>query len=279
MQLIHFLRSLTSIARMGLALVMVALTLLGSAHRAAAASNPVITPYGSGFKFHATNSVAVEWWVEAGTKPPVYDANGNLVFPSGSRAASMAGGSSSTTFDTWISGLAPNTFYYYILRAGSSSSQGTLGTTLHRNVTVIFNAITVTDDSDSTGQGELTYNFKVNGVYRSALTFHRATNSGDTFNLNRSVSNLLDGGASIPVQVEVQDDDCEFSTCVMEPPDFKSGSNSDNDWTTATTKIDFFNPESNSFTKTVPYSAKINLGSYNYLGFKGTVTVNVSYFA
>jgi hypothetical protein len=273
MQLIHFPRSLAGLARASLAFIMLALALLGNAHPAAAASNPIITPAGSGFKFHATNSTPVEWWVEAGTKPPVYDANGNLVFPSGSRVANLAGGASSTNFDTFIGGLAPNTFYYYILRAGSSSSQGTLGTTLHRSVTVNFNSITVTNDSDSTGQGELTYNFKVNGVYRPGLTFYRATSSGDTFNPGKSVTNLIDGGATIPLQVEVQDDDGSFSTCVMDPPDFKYGSNSDNDWTTATAKIDFTVYQANSFNKTVPYSADI------YVGFKGTAVVSVSYFA
>jgi hypothetical protein len=273
MHLVHFPRSLTSIARVGLALVMVALTLLGSAHRVAAASTPVITRAGSGFKFHATNSTPVEWWVEAGAKPPVFDANGNLVFPSGSRVANLAGGASSTNFDTFIGGLAPNTFYYYILRAGSSSSQGQLGVTLHRTVTVSFNSITVTNDSDSTGKGELTYNFKVNGVYRSALDFYRATSSGETFNPNKFVTNLLDGGATMPLAVEVQDDDCEFSTCVISPPDFRSGSDSDNDWTTATAKIDFTVHQDNSFSMTVPYSASI------YVGFKGAAVVSVSYFA
>ena len=137
-------------------------------------------------------------------------------------------------------------------------------------MTVSFNSITVTNDSDSSGKGELTYNFKVDGVYRSALTFFRGTSSPETFNPNRSV-NLVDGRATIPFLVEVQDDDCDFSTCVMEPPDFRSGSNSDHDWATAGNSIVFTNDNSNSISKTVPYSVN------SFVGFNGTVLVSVSY--
>jgi hypothetical protein len=271
MQLIHFPRSLTGLARAGLAFVMVALTLLGSARSAAAASTPVINRVGSGFEFHVKNSTAVTWTVQAGTKAPVFDANANLSFPSGSNVVGRSSnGIAQTSFDPFIGGLIPNTTYYYLLVAGGASSSGTLGTTLHRSVTVSFNTITVTNDSDSSGKGELTYNFKVDGVYRSGLTFFRGTSSPDTFNPNRS-QNVFDGRATIPFLVEVQDDDCDFSTCVMEPPDFRSGSNSDHDWATAGNSIGFINDNANSGSKTVPYAVE------SHVGFKGSVLVSVSY--
>src|SRR5215216_903901 len=100
MQLIHFPRSLTAIARASLAFVMVALALLGSARSAAAATTPVINRVGSGFEFHVKNSTAVIWSVQAGTKQPVFDANGVLVFPIGSNVVTRtSNGSSQTSFD------------------------------------------------------------------------------------------------------------------------------------------------------------------------------------
>jgi hypothetical protein len=271
MQLFHFPRSLTAITRAALAFVMLALTLLGSARSAAAATTPIINRVGSGFEFHVKNSTAITWKVRAGTKAPVFDANANLSFPSGSNVVILSSnGGAQTSFDPFIGGLIPNTTYYYLLEAGSASTSGTLGTTLHRKATINFNSITVTNDSDSSGKGELTYNFKVDGVYRSALTFFRGTSSPDTFNPNWVVT-VFDGRATIPVLVEVQDDDCSFSTCVMEPPDFRSGSNSDFDWATAGNSIAFINDSSNSISKTVPYAVE------SFVGFKGTALVSVSY--
>jgi hypothetical protein len=273
MQLIHFPRSLTAIARLGLAFVMVALTLLGSARSAAAATNPIINRVGSGFEFHVNNgSTAVTWSVQAGTKQPVFDANGILVFPIGSNVVTRSSGSSSqTSFDPFIGGLRPNTLYFYILRAGSTQSSGTLGTTLHRTVVVNFNSITITNDSDSTGKGELTFNFRVNGAYIPSLDFSLDLEDVVTISPNRSATKV-DGQATMPLQVEVQDDDC-FSTCIMSPPDFRSGSNSDNDWATAGASITFTNDNTNSVSKSVPYSVN------SFVGFNGTAQVSVTYSA
>src|SRR5215212_748485 len=106
MQLIHFPRSLTAIARASLAFVMVALALLGSARSAAAATTPVINRVGSGFEFHVKNSTAITWTVQAGTKAPVFDANANLSFPSGSNVVGRSSnGIAQTSFDPFIGGL------------------------------------------------------------------------------------------------------------------------------------------------------------------------------
>jgi hypothetical protein len=273
MQLIHFPRSLTAIARAGLAFVMIALTLLGSVRPAAAATNPIINRIGSGFEFHVNNgSAAVTWSVQAGTKQPVFDANGILVFPSGSNVVTRSSGSSSqTSFDPFIGGLRPNTLYFYILRAGSTQSSGTLGTTLHRTVVVNFNSTTITNDSDSTGKGELTFNFRVNGAYIPALDFSLGLEDVVTINPNRSATKV-DGQATMPLQLEVQDDDCSLSTCVR-PADFTTGSDSDNDWATAGTSITFTTINTNSASKTVSYTID------SFVGFNGTALVNVTYSA
>jgi hypothetical protein len=181
-------------------------------------------------------------------------------------------GSSQASFDPFIGGLRPNTFYYYILRAGTTQSSGTLGTTLHRTVVVNFNSITITNDSDSTGKGELTFNFRVNGAYIPSLDFSLDLEDVVTINPTRSATKF-DGRETMPLQVEVQDDDCDFSTCVMSPPDFRSGSNSDNDWATAGTTITFTNDNTNSVSKTVSYAID------SFVGFNGTALVNVTYSA
>jgi hypothetical protein len=272
MQLIHFPRSLTAVARLGLALVMVALTLLGSARSAAAATTPFITRTGSGFRFSSSNNTAVIWTVKAGTKEPIFDANANLVFPSGSNVVTVSSGSSAlTSFDRFIGGLIPNTTYFYILRAGSAESKGKLGTTLQRNMTIDFNTYTITNDSDDFGSGELLYHFQVNGVHRSELDFFNfADNTGETFVLSRKAF-LTNGPARVPLKVEVQDDDCAFSTCVR-PADFTSGSDADNDWATASASVSGVSDESSPVTKIVPMSVN------GAVGFKVTVFVQVTYF-
>jgi hypothetical protein len=268
MQLVHFPLSFARMARAGMALVMLALALLTSARPAAAASASV-QPLGSGFQFHAKNAVAVTWDIAVSPSPIAFIGS-TPVFPTGADVTRANTSFLQTTFDPFIGGLLPNTTYNYIVRAGSDYTTGSIKS-LQRSVVVTFNSITVSNDSDDLGKGELTYQFKVNGVYRSALDFFRATSSGETFNPNRSVSGLINGGKTIPLAVEVQDDDCDFSTCVR-PADFTSGSDSDNDWATAVATIRFTTDQSNSFSKTVSYSVS------KAVGFNGTALVQVLYF-
>jgi hypothetical protein len=267
MQLIHFPRSLTAIARAGLAFAMLALVLLGSVRPAAAAASISVTPLASGFQVRATNSTPVTWDLQVSDSPVLQGSEPLFLNAIITRAST---GSPNASFAPFIGGLKPNTTYNYILKAGTTYTFGVLGKTLHRSVVVVFDNITVSGDSDSTGKGELTYQFKVNGVYHPELDFFRATSSGESFNPNKFVTNLIDGGATMPLAVEVQDDDCEFSTCVRKA-DFTSGSNLDNDWATAAATITFSDRQVNSFEKRVAYSVD------KAVSFKGTALVKVFY--
>src|SRR3954447_17337900 len=148
MQLIHFSRSLTAFARLGLAFVMLALALLGRARPAAAASVNA-APSGSGFNISGVGNGQI---LAYGLQQPFINSSGSLTWPSGANVKNMFGNGSTILF---LGGLRPNTTYYWAL----GNSYGTLGKTLQRRVDISFDAITVTNDSDSTGAGELYYFF------------------------------------------------------------------------------------------------------------------------
>jgi len=262
MKLIHFPRSLTAFARLGLALIMLALALLGSARPAAAASVNA-SPAGSGFNISGVGSGQILFY---GLLQPSINSSGTVIWPSGSGVKNMFGNGSTILF---LGGLRPNTTYYWSL----GNSYGTLGKTLQRRVDISFNSITVTNDSDSTGAGELYYFFKVNGVYHSELDFFRSTSATVTFNPNRSISAIFNGNASMPLAVELVDDDCTFSTCVPTPTFSRYGDNGDFEWATGAGSIDFSSMNSNYVQKTVSYSANEFV-----MAFSGTALVTVWYY-
>ena len=263
MHLVHFPRSLTAFARLGLAFVMIALTLLGSV-RPAAASSISATPSGSGFKVSGLGSQILFY----GLQQPYTSSSGTLAWPSGSDVKYIIGNGSSVQF---LGGLRPNTTYYWGL---GGNSYGTLGRTLQRRVDISFNAITVTNDSDSTGAGELYYFFKVNGVYHSELNFYRKTSSPDTFNPGKSIYGIYNGNSYMPLLVEIVDDDCTFSACVHTPTFSLHGDNGDFEWATAGqgTAIEFDELQTNYAQKTVSYAV------YYDVGFNGTALVTVWYY-
>jgi hypothetical protein len=263
MQRIHFPRSLTALARLGLAVVMVALTLLGSARPAAAASISA-TRTGSGFQISGLGTQILFY----STSQPYTSSSGYLSWPSGANVKYIIGNGSSVQF---LGGLRPNTTYYWGLGA---NNHGTLGTTLQRRVDVSFNSITVYDDSDSTGAGELYHFFKVNGVYHSELNFYRSTSATVTYNPGRSVNSIYNGADSMSLAVELIDDDCTFSTCKPTNPTFsRYGDNGDFEWATGSTSIDFSSLQTNYNQKTVSFSA------YEFvMSFDGKALVTVWYY-
>ena len=181
----------------------------------------------------------------------------------------IIGNGSSVTF---LGGLRPNTTYYWGL---GGNSYGTLGKTLQRRVDITFNSITVTNDSDSSGAGELYYFFKVNGVYHSELNFYRRTSSPDTFNPGKSISGIFNGDAYMPLLVEIVDDDCTFSTCKPTPTFSRYGDNGDFEWATAGqgAAIDFSNLQTNYVQFQKSYSANEFV-----MAFSGTALVTVWYY-
>jgi hypothetical protein len=264
MHLVHFPRSLTAFARLGLAFVMVALTLLGSV-RPAAASSISATPSGSGFKVSGLGSQILFY----GLQQPYINSSGSLAWPSGSDVKYIIGNGSSVQF---LGGLRPNTTYYWAV----PNNYGTLGRTLQRRVDISFNSITVTNDSDSTGAGELYYFFKVGGVYHSELNFYRSTSATVTFNPGKSISGIFNGDSYMELLVEIVDDDCTFSTCKPTNPTFsRYGDNGDFEWATAGqgAAIDFSNLQTNYVQFQKSYSANEFV-----MAFSGTALVTVWYY-
>ena len=167
-----------------------------------------------------------------------------------------------------VSGLSCNTTYYWAL----GNSYGTLGKTLQRRVDLNFNLIKITDDSDSVGKGELTFNFQVNSVRRKDFDFYRATGTNETFNPNRTAI-VYNGGENLNTKIMVQDDDCEFSTCIIDPAMFNRGDNSDNEWTTASTSINFSDVQSNYSQKT------LRLASFEWwIGMDASALATIYYY-
>jgi hypothetical protein len=262
---------------LGLAFVMVALTLLGSVRPAAAATTITVSsiqPVASGFQFRASTYYTAKWELQMSTGSIQF--NGSTPYFSGGLTKKYDP-YITTNYSWFANDLFPGRAYNYIVKVTMMTGpdtnlvfykSGYAGTTLHRKVNITFDTVTVKNDSDSSGAGELTYDFQVNGSYMSTWRFYRSTNSGDTFSISKSIVGLTDGGSYIPLKVEVQDDDCEFSTCVR-VADFTQGSNSDNDWLTAKGGIGFYRA-SNS------YSDRFSLMGY-YSGIPLEYTVGGSY--
>jgi len=268
MQLIQFPRTFAALSRAGLALVMLAIALLGSV-RPASAAFVSATAVGSGVQFHGQNGLPLTWNIYMSVSP-IQFSGGKPLFPVGASIKSAFSSGAQTTFDPFIGGLFPNTTMNYIVDAGGTFLTGSVKTK-QRSMTVTFNQFTISNDSDSSGAGELMYHFRVAGVYHPELDFRKDVSSPTTFGVSKSVVGLLNGLPSVPLAVEVQDDDCTFSTC-FRPADFTSGSDADNDWATAKTTISSVADQSNFISKTVTFSVN------GAVGFTVSALVQVTYF-
>lgn len=142
--------------------------------------------------------------------------------------------------------VSPNRTYWYAVTATDEAGKvyKELGSfkAQKRTLTVKITKITLTDDSDSTGTGELTFGMKVDMAGYGAKDFGNVYTNGD---FGSGASKDVSIARTVPdnapnfftVYVEGQDDDCEGigSLCVggLAYSYDAGGSNDDWDWATA----------------------------------------------
>ncbi len=146
---------------------------------------------------------------------PKKNASGDLVYDPGDVVASMFSGKD-YNHTVEFTGLDSGTTYHYLINAakglvGADAQKTGTVTTLKRYVTTI-NAITVIDDSDTFGPGELVFNLRVNGsapaMYPDAdmISFNPANgsttswSSGDARNVDLEVKVVSGSQATITLE-------------------------------------------------------------------------------
>jgi hypothetical protein len=223
------------LTRIGLLTLMMSLGLLGSPAKPAAAAGVTVNvkPATSGLEFSATSPSAVTWdvWlstasIDQSVYPPQFITGGTL----SPRIKHVASTTAQTSFSPAFYNLLANTTYNYIVRGGTSYQTGS-AKTLQRQRTVTFTQIDVISDSDSTGAGELTFDFYVDGKYRFAFGVSAGSNTPVYPN---KVFIDFPTGSTTSLKVVGIDDDCDFGQfCTGGLPSSGGGSNSDMDWATA----------------------------------------------
>lgn len=119
-----------------------------------------------------------------------------------------------TNHDATLSSLEPNTLHHYVLSAYDKQhklwfkKKGSF-TTLKRAVTVTFEKVKVTDDSDDLSPGDLVFAFRINGNLSpngKDLTFGGNISTDETKNINLQAT-ILNPGPTIKINVVGYDDD------------------------------------------------------------------------
>lgn len=198
----------------------------------------------------------------------------------GQPVASAMIGFNAATWNTKLLTLDPGTTYEYTLkvRDESGNAQVRTGTftTLKRQVTVSFDAITVTDDSDDLSEGDLAFWFSVNGGWTSGAAYTVGVDSGDT--VNPGYTNTVVGGPdSMKLGIYGWDDDCDvfdgLCSSGIGPGGSAGGSSGEADWATAWTTVNtLVSGPGEVFVDTFSLST-----SAHALAFTGTGTITVSY--
>jgi len=198
----------------------------------------------------------------------------------GQPVASAMIGVNTSTWNTQLLTLEPGTAYDYTLkvRDESGNAQVRTGTftTLKRQVTVTFDSVTVTDDSDDLSEGDLAFWFGVNGSWTNGPEFSGGVDSGDT--VNPGYSNTVVGAPdAMKLGIYGWDDDCDFfdglCSSGIGPGGSTGGSSGEADWATATTTANTMvsGPGEN-------FVAPFSLSTSAYaLKFAGTGTITVTY--
>src|SRR5262245_22743519 len=264
-------------ARLGLAIVLLSLSLLAAAPRRASAAIVTVNvnPHGSGLEFSASTTSAVTWefWLSTSSivtspYPPHFQSLG---------VRYVSGANPSNSFSPAFYNLVPNRTYNYIVRGGSTYLTGSVKT-LKNRVTVTFNKIDVIDDSDALGAGELTFYFNAGSGFFQQFGEVSAS-SGASLSINTATIIFFNKVGSLNPMVEGVDDDIDFLEACRsgQPPDGTTGSDNCFDWATAQTSINIpqFAGLNNNFTqKTVSFET-----TANRLKFRAFALITVEYGA
>jgi hypothetical protein len=191
---------------------------------------------------------AYVWWVDSTTTSihttlttttptEVYlfaiDHNGNSVGNAAHDAVL------STSHNLTVTGLHPRNHYTWFIDVIDAQhhavTQSGPVSTLAGHVQIRFDSVTVQDDSDDFGAGELT-SFGLAGNASLTLEPEREINSGDTVTLGGTVVSIVDSSTLVRASVELQDDDCNWGALCTEglAPNWSQGSTPERDWATAT---------------------------------------------
>jgi len=182
-------------------------------------------------------------------------------------------GGISTVHPTTITQLSPSTKYWWRVTAIDANNQTktNLGwfQTANRQVTVKLTRIHLIDDSDSLGDGEMTFHMKVNDTeFHDVYTNDDMSSGTDlkTLNIPATVNN---SGTTVSVKVEGQDDDCDGlgGLCTQGlGPTWTHGSTSERDWATASfgpTTLPSVNGSGTWSAKTASYEVQFEVsGTY-----------------
>jgi hypothetical protein len=182
------------------------------------------------------------------------------------------------TWNTQLLSLEPGTAYEWDLKvrdeSGNSQVKSGSFTTLKRQVTVSFDSITVTDDSDDLSEGDLLFWFNV-GDWDHPNPFAAGIDTGDTVNpgYSRTVVGAPD---TLKLGLNGWDDDCgPLTLCSMGvgPGGVDGGSNSEADWATAWTDVN-----TSVSGPGESFSATFSLATSAWpLQFSGSGTYSVTY--
>jgi hypothetical protein len=270
---------------LGLAVMLLSLTVLASEPQSAAAAGVTVsvTSAGSGLQFAASSSSAVTWdiWISTSSiqmspAPPHFQTGGSLP----ARVKHFSSTTLQSSYSPAFYQLGINTTYNYIVRGGSSYVTG-FAKTLSRKVTVAITRIDVLDDSDDLSAGDLTFYFRNpnDGAFDQHVGEVSISSGSPLLLPDRSALsyNFFANSSTLKLAVQGVDDDCDFLDICQGfwYPDLSSGSSNDFDWATAQITINipqFAGLNQNFTSKLVTFQT-----TANRLKFKVTAIVTVEY--
>lgn len=167
---------------------------------------------------------------------------------------------------TTPSTLTANTSYTYRLeerdKRGNIAARTGASTTLHRQVDVMFQTVTVSNDSDGGGAGEFKTWVQAGSTTQVAPFGQRSISDGQTVPLV-SLVRTRDSGAALTVKTELMDNDCTIPTFPFPSCPFPSNPGWTNgvtpfwDWSTAVTTLNTAAPTNGLRTFSMSVNAAV----------------------